>query len=234
MAARGGEPEVLTRPDASKEERDHLFPSLLPGGRAAVFTIVAANSGQRVAALDLETREWKVVLPSGSQASYVDTGHLVYEDGGALWAARFDLTTLAVVGDSVPVLEQVTWRSAAANLAVSPQGTLVHVPSAGVGAARSLVWIDPRGNESSIGVPQRAYNLPRLSPDGSRVAVSINDGRGGRFWTWDFSLQRLTPMRSGSEGLGAFSVSSRIVAISSWEREISFGMRRMAQASRKN
>ena len=206
VAAGGGEPEVLTRPDASKGEREHLFPSLLPGGRAAVFTIVEAGPvRRRVAALNLDTGEWKVVLPSGSQATYMDTGHLVYEDGGALWAARFDLASLAVVGDSMPVLEQVTFREVAANLAVSRQGTLVYAPPAGSSAARTLVWMDRDGKEFSTGVPQRAYHLPRLSPDGTLIAVSID--RSG-FWTWDFSQQRLRPMRSGSEALGGFSVWS--------------------------
>jgi serine/threonine-protein kinase len=161
-----------------------------------------------VAVLDLKTGESKTVLRSGGQAVYVDTGHLIYEDGGALWAAHFDLTTLDVVGDSVPVLEGVTWRGATANFAVSRDGTLVYAPSAGASETRSLVWMDRRGNESPIGTPQRSYFLPRLSPDGSRVAVSINDGRGLGFWIWDFSLQKLTPLPSGSGRLGAFSVWS--------------------------
>jgi len=207
VAARGGEPEVLTRPDANKDERDHQFPSLLPGGRGAVFTIVDGKSQSRVAALDLKTGEWKTVLRSGSQAAYLDTGHLVYEDGGALWAARFDLTALDVVGDAVPVIERVTWGSATANFAVSRDGTLVYAPSAGASEIRSLVWMDRRGNESPIGTPQRRYYLPRLSPDGTRIAVSIDDGRGLGLWTWDFSLQKLTPLQSGP-GHGAYSVWS--------------------------
>jgi serine/threonine-protein kinase len=208
VSARGGEIDVLTRPDATKDERDHHFPSLLPGGRGVVFTIVGGggNNPRRVAALDLKTGEWKTVLRSGSQAAYVDTGHLIYQDGGALWAARFDPTTLEVVGDSVPVLEGVTWRSATANYAVSRDGTLVYAPSAGASEIRTLVWMDRQGNESPTGAPQRSYVLPRVSPDGTRVAVSIVDGRGLGLWIWDFSLQKLTP--SGSEGRGAFSVWS--------------------------
>jgi hypothetical protein len=159
-----------------------------------------------VAALDVKTGAWKTVLRSGSQAAYLDTAHLVYENGEALWAVRFDLSTLDVVGDSVPVLEQVTWRSATANLAVSRQGTLVYAPSAGAGNARSLVWIDRSGTESPTGVPQRRYFLPRLSPDGTRIAVSIGCGRGP--WIWDFSLRTLTPLPPSPETLGAFSVWS--------------------------
>jgi serine/threonine-protein kinase len=206
VAADGGEPEVLTRPDTSKDEQDHVFPSMLPGGRVALFTIISGNDRRRVAALDLTTREWKVVLPSGSQAAYVDTGHLVYEDGDALWAARFDLNTLSVAGDSMPVLERVATGSLAANFAVSQEGTLVYAPLT-VGS-RSLVWVDRRGNERQVGAPQRLYQLPRLSPDGTRAAVYISDGRGGGLSIWDFSQQRLSPMRSGSERLGPFSVWS--------------------------
>jgi serine/threonine-protein kinase len=136
----------------------------------------------------------------------VDTGHLVYEDGAALWAARFDLNALSVVGDAKPVLEQVTTREAAANFSVSRQGTLVYAPS--TVAFRSLVWIDRKGNELQVGAPQHFYQLPRLSPDGTRVALHISDGRGIPFWIWDFSQRRLSAMRSGSEGLGGFSVWS--------------------------
>jgi serine/threonine-protein kinase len=85
---------------------------------------------------------------------------------------------------------------------------LVYAPSAGAGEVRSLVWVDRHGTESRIPSPQRRYLLPRLSPDGTRVAVSIDDGRGIEWWTWDFSFEKLTPLQAGPEPLGAFSVWS--------------------------
>jgi hypothetical protein len=107
------------------------------------------------------------------------------------------------------VLEHVTWGGAPANLAVSAHGTLIYAPSAGASADRSLVWFDRRGAESSVGVPQRAYFHPRLSPDGNHLAVGIDDGRAIEFWMWDFSQQKLTPLLLSSERPGAFSVWSR-------------------------
>ena len=208
VAARGGEPEVLTRPDPKNDERDHHYPSLLPEGRGVVFTVVPGGPQRRVAVLDLKTGQARTLIRSGSQARYLETGHIVYEDGGALWAVRFDVTTLDVVGDPVPVLERVTWSTATANLAFSRNGLLVYAPSAGAGDRRSLVWVDRHGAESPIGSPQRRYLLPRLSPDGSRVAVSINDGRELGYWTWDFSLAKLTPLQAGPEPFGSFSVWS--------------------------
>ena len=41
VPAGGGEPKVLTKPDVGHGESDHFFPSLLPGGRAVLFTITA-------------------------------------------------------------------------------------------------------------------------------------------------------------------------------------------------
>ena len=40
----------------------------------------------QLAVLDRQTGQPRLLLRSGSQAKYVDSGHLVYADGGALWA----------------------------------------------------------------------------------------------------------------------------------------------------
>jgi hypothetical protein len=56
----GGAPEVLTTPDKTKGEVDHVFPSFLPGGRAVLFTILDAQpDNAQVAVLELDTgRRW--------------------------------------------------------------------------------------------------------------------------------------------------------------------------------
>jgi serine/threonine-protein kinase len=208
VSARGGEPEVLTTPDESRGEEDHHFPSLLPGGRGLLFTIASREQRDRgVAVLDLRSGQWKTVLPSGSQAEYVATGRLVYQDGGALWAVAFDTATLDVVGDPAPVLEGVTRRSAAANFSISPHGLLVYAATSGPSAARSLVWVDRRGNEEPIAAPLREYLQPRISPDGTRIGVAIPGGRWPGFWIWDFSLRTLTPRPFGD--VGTFAVWTR-------------------------
>ena len=83
-----------------------------------------------------------------------------------------------MLGDPVTVVEHVMMKpTGAANYAVSRSGTLVYMP-ADVGeqtALRSLVWVDRKGREEPIKAPLRAYGTPRLSPDGTRVAVGILD-----------------------------------------------------------
>ena len=194
VAAGGGETTVLTTPDAAQGERDHYFPSVLPRGRGVLFTIVKDAKEQQVAVLDLQAKRSKTLIRSGSQAEYVETGHLIYADAGTLWAVRFDLARLELIGDAVPVVEHVMTLGRAANFSISEHGTLVYAPM-DQGQSRSLVWVDREGHQEAINAPPRAYLVPRLSPDGTRAVVSSNG-----LWTWDFLRQTLTRLTFGATG----------------------------------
>jgi eukaryotic-like serine/threonine-protein kinase len=196
VPAAGGEPKVLTKPDPAHGEADHAFPFILPGGAAVLFTITASQlENSQVAVLDLKTGERKILIRGGSQAQYVDTGHLVYAAAGSLRAVRFDLKRLEVVSDPVPVVEQVlTTTAGEASFALSRTGTLLHVPG-GVGGSegvrRSLVWVNRQGKEEAIKAPARTYAYPRLSPDGSRLAIDVRDQEND-IWVWDLARETLT------------------------------------------
>ena len=58
-------------------------------------------------------------------------------------------------------------------------------------AHRTLVWVDRKGHEEPIAAPPRAYVVPRLSPDGTRLALDIRD-QDNDIWTWDLARQTLT------------------------------------------
>jgi serine/threonine-protein kinase len=200
---------------------------VLPGGRGVLFTIASKGQERRVAVLDLGTGQWSTLIRSGSQAEYVETGHLLYHAGGALWAVGFDQTTFDVVGDPVAVVEGVSRGNTATNLAVSRQGTLVYAPSAGVGDARSLVWVDRQGKEQPIPAPPRRYSQPRLSLDGTRVAVAINEGQRHGFWVFDLSRQELTRLPFDPYGtFFAWSPDSRYLVFNSRLGEPSLSLSR--------
>jgi serine/threonine-protein kinase len=81
--------------------------------------------------------------------------------------------------------------TAAANFAVSRGGTLIYVPGGvSAGALRSLIWVDRQGREQPINVPARAYSVPRISPDGTRVALDIRD-QDNDIWIFDLARQTL-------------------------------------------
>jgi serine/threonine-protein kinase len=66
------------------------------------------------------------------------------------------------------------------------------VPGGLTGATRSLVWVNRQGHEDPISAaPLRNYLYPRLSPDGTKVALDIRDQEYD-IWIWDLARQTLT------------------------------------------
>jgi serine/threonine-protein kinase len=225
VAGGGGDPKPLTTPNREKGEGDHIFPSVLPGSRAVLFTMQPpAGSGSvndfRVAVLDVESGDVKVLIQGASHPQYVDTGHILYATSdGTLRAVRFDSDRLALIGDPVPVLDDVRgFVSGAAQFSVAAAGTLAYVPGGGTSGTidRPLVWVNRQGQREVIKGPGRPYNNPRLSPDGRQVAVEITDDADD---IWILDTVRATLSRQTVETLedetNAWSPDGRWVAYSS-------------------
>jgi Tol biopolymer transport system component len=209
VPAAGGEPKLLTKADVARGEVDHLYPSILPGGRAVLFTVVMNGpiDNSEIAVLDLKTGQRKTLIRGGAHAMYFSpTGsereeYVFYASAGTLRAVRFDRERLEVLGEPAVVVDQVrTEATGAAQFSLSPNGTLVYVPG-GVGAAenRMLVWVDRRGREQPIDAPPRLYQIPRVASDGAHIAVMINDPEQD-IWVLDPPRQPLTRLTFGPSG----------------------------------
>jgi eukaryotic-like serine/threonine-protein kinase len=223
VSANGGTFAVVTRPDHHRDEVDHVWPEVLPGGRVVLFTITARTGGldnASIAAFDLHTQTSTILVRGGLNAHYVESGHLVYIAAGTLRAVSFDLRTLAVRGPAVPVVPRlVTTRSGAGEFGVARDGTLVYVdvtPGSQSARARTLVWVDRKGKEERIAAPTRSYEAPRISPDGKQVALAITDQEGD-IWVWDLGradLRRLT-FDPGVDTFPAWTPDSHRIVFSS-------------------
>jgi serine/threonine-protein kinase len=195
VAAEGGMPTVVTRPDRAQGEQDHWSPEVLSGGRSVLFTITAGAGGfdaAQVAVLDLQTGTHKVLVRGGSDARYVTTGHLVYGAAGTLRAVAFDLASLETRGTPIPTVSEVlTTTSGAMNAVVGTDGVLVYVSGRSGSVERIIVWVDRQGQETSVPVPPRPYTYPRITPDGRRIALYIQDQESD-VWLWDNERTTLT------------------------------------------
>jgi len=198
VSAAGGEPTPLTIPDAAHDEADHVLPSFLPDGRAVLFTIIHSRGSAAIALLDRTTSHYKTLVEDGRDAQFVAPGFLAYTAGGGLHAARFDPSSLTLKGDGVVVNEQVlTTVGGAAEYSVADNGTLVYVSGTTTPSQlnRVLVWVDRQGREQPLAAPERAYWVPRLSPDGSKLALEIRD-QDQDIWIWDVARDVLTRLTS--------------------------------------
>jgi serine/threonine-protein kinase len=180
MPEAGGVADTLT---VAELGRAHNWPDQLPNGKGVVFTDFSGNENARVAVVDLESGS-VTELVEGLHARYVSTGHLVYgSPDGSLLAIPFDQDRLIVTGAAVPLLEGVSLSgSGSTRFAVSANGTLVY--QTGSGGGRMLVRVDRDGVETALSNDTRTFNEPRYSPDGSRIAVSIQDDQED-IWIYD-------------------------------------------------
>jgi len=221
----GGDPAPVTNPP---ELVRHASPLLLPGDATLLYTEYRkqwTSGDERVMALPLVPgAQARVLLPGAADARYLPSGHLVFVRQGTLFVVPFDARKAEVRGDPVAVMENVAqsvvaWDSddltLAGQFAISPQGTLAYVASP---LARfpdaELVTVDRAGRASSVGAPVKGYrNHIELSPDGSRLAVSIQTASDVRLFAWDFrrgSLSRLADSLQGEAIVAAWARNDRI------------------------
>jgi serine/threonine protein kinase/Tol biopolymer transport system component len=190
ISAAGGIPEMLI------EIKDEAFyhPRLLPDGKSVIFTI--GPPPYRIAVQSLKSRERKVLF-AGDTAWYLPTGHVVYALENDLLAVPFDLDRLKAIGGPVPIIEGV-YRAdplTAPQYAVSNSGTLVYMPgtpgAAATPAQRILVWVDRQGREEPLAAAAKAYHNPRVSPDGTKVALTVSTNTNRDIWIWDLARENL-------------------------------------------
>ena len=202
----GGAPQLLI----SADEGEQLFgPQMLPGGEWVLMTVGNRRSGAswdeaEIVVQSVTTGE-RAVLTHGRGGRYVSTGHVIYVVNNVLFAAPFDLGSRQVTGrGEVPLVEGVRQPpgtvSGEVHVSVSSSGSLVYVPdSIGVGELFTLAWVGRDGDEELVPttLPLRSSGHPRVSPDGTRVAIEFPDGDNFDVWSWDLERQTATQITFG-------------------------------------
>ena len=193
VSAAGGEPRPLTE---SAEGAPHRWPTFVPGGEAVLYTITQRGGldAFEVAVVSLDTGAQQTLV-RGTDGAVTPSGHLAFGREASLWAVPFDPGRLTVSGEPTPMVEGVQVNAGGwAQYALADDGTLVYLPgSVGGTEMRSvLVWVDRlTGEETPLAVPPRGYVYPRISPDGTRVAVDSIDQQQD-IWVWDLTGETLT------------------------------------------
>ena len=197
----GGAPTPVT--ELVQGEVSQRWPQILPGGKAVLFSSQATGNtwdGASIEVVTLADHRRKTLQQGGTYGRYVPSahgrdGHLIYVNGGTLFAVPFDLEALAVRGTPSPVLDQVSYSPGFgyAQLDFSQQGTLVYRTGSAAGSRLTVHWLDSAGKMQPLLTKPDAYQSARLSPDGQRLAISTPD-----LWVYEWQRDTMTRLTFGN------------------------------------
>jgi Tol biopolymer transport system component len=212
VPATGGQ-AVLTASRSSGENR--RWPWFLPDGRHFLYVTFSA-ARQRVMAASLDEVAAPVsleLLQADSNAMYAPgnggKGWLVFARRNTLFAQKFDPGKLKLEGQAVPIAEGVASMPGLglAGFSASQTGALVY--SRHVGWGGSLVFLDREGKPSPIAVGPGNYQHPRLSPDGTKLAMSVTDETGNPdIWLLDLGHENMLTRFTFDPGADVFPLWS--------------------------
>ena len=184
VPAAGGASRQLTKLDTARHEFEHWYPQALPGGHAVLFTSYATPFSQaRIEAVDLASGRRTVLVTGAVFARYVAGGYLLFTRESAIFAVRFNPSTLKVTGEAVPLVEDVAWEpfNGSAAFAVSDNGTLVYLKASEWHVARRVIFADRAGIEEAVVPAGGSWAQPRLSPDGKWIALTQTEPKRDLF-----------------------------------------------------
>jgi Tol biopolymer transport system component len=209
VAASGGMPTPVLKPDPAHDEARLNWPFFLPDGRRFLY-LQRRRDGSGHLMLAEPGKTPRDVMPVYSNVQYVDPGYLVFGREGALVGQRFDLARGAVVGAPFSIADPVSYffTTSLARFATSLNGALVYQSHDN---EQRLVWFDRSGRDVGAVGEVGQYKGPRLSPDGRRAA--FDRFSRGAYDVWETDLERRAETRltmdPSSEGYGTWMPDGR-------------------------
>jgi Tol biopolymer transport system component/predicted Ser/Thr protein kinase len=191
VAAAGGIATQVTTLDSSLQEATHRYPWFLPDGKHFLYfvRIGSGSDNDKVCVGSLDGSTSKKLISGSSNAIFAN-GNLLYVREQTLVAQPFDLSSLELKGNAVPIAEQIRFSEGwnRGSFSASRQGILIY--EGGVGPASNRLALFDRSG-TLLGVLKGAQYVyeASFSPDVSRIAFSSVDPqhRNEDIWVYDIA-----------------------------------------------
>jgi Tol biopolymer transport system component len=190
VSASGGVAKPEVSPDKAKGETGTAWPEFLPDGRHFLYIAFALKPEEsKLMVRALGSKDAKPLLATLSRVVYSPAGYLIYVREQTLVAQAFDLKSLEVKGEPIPLAENLGMNATGlAHFSTSQTGVLAY--RGGETRSRQLTWVDRSGKEvGTIGDPGEYGDL-WPSPDGKRLVFEAVEPRVGKGDLWIRDLAR--------------------------------------------
>ena len=193
VSVAGGEAKPLHA--LATGEAGQVWPEFLPDGKHYLYLSVGnAPYQQGIYAGSLDSNDRTFLVATNTNAAYLQSGQLLFTRGSTLMAQPFDIRSLKLSGAPRPVADHLESGAARSNL---PIATFAASPNGVVAWRRdnrsspsSLRWFDRNGKVLGVVGEVADYSNPALSPDDSKLAVSIRDPQNRTRDIWIIDLVR--------------------------------------------
>jgi Tol biopolymer transport system component len=189
-----GASAVELRKAGPKEAGGLGFPSLVPDSRWVLYNgrsalgAISTTTTLHLGALDDKTD--RILFNPDSPAVYAPPGYVLYTRSNVLMARPLDPRRGELRGEAAPVVEGVAVPAGGVLgvFSASNTGALVYFPGT-AGSMQQLSWFDRGGKSLGTVAGPGEYTNPALSPDGSRLAVSLREpsAQGRDIWVYDLT-----------------------------------------------
>jgi serine/threonine-protein kinase len=124
---------------------------------------------------------------------------------GTLYGVAFDPAALEVRGTPTPLLEDVAaspnFAGGGGQFDFSDTGTFVYSSGKNENTSYPILWLDAAGNTTPLIAQSGSYGVPRLSPDGRRLAYTAAGNKGIDVWVYDLGRETATQLTFTNPGL---------------------------------
>jgi serine/threonine-protein kinase len=216
VRASGGTPAPATTLDQQQKEVTNRFAQMLPGGEAFLFTANKDNvnyDDSTIQVQNIKTGKRKTLVQQGYFGRYVTaangSGYLLYVETGTIFAAPINLKRMELTGPRVPVLDDIAAPAGNgfAEFDVTPSGTLVYVSGPSQAGRESLVWFNRDGTRETLPAAPAVYGRLRVSPDGTRIAMTAQQGAQVDLAVYEWAANRMTRLTTLKTPLGAVGLA---------------------------
>ena len=193
-----GESSLVTEPDEDALEKSHRWPQVLPGSKAAIFTVLNSQiqtiDEAHIDAVDLETGERRTILRNATFARFSRPDRLLFVRGSHLLSASFDPGALEVTGQPEVLVQNIVTLplSGAAMYDISASGSLVYISGQPLVYRRRIHRFDADLSSQIVSERAEPFQTLSLSPDENFLALGI-DAVNQAIWKLD--LERDTMIR---------------------------------------